>query len=119
MESSTRGYISQSIDLSLTPPKTPELQTTKTVFHNWPEPETEPEIGRDLGAGSHSFENDGFDAIQAPPFALSVQEALLLHGPKQPYTHILNQPIPQPENDREMLVAIEAIGLNPIDWKAP
>ncbi|PQE03591.1 oxidoreductase zinc-binding dehydrogenase family protein [Rutstroemia sp. NJR-2017a BVV2] len=113
------SYISQSIDLSLTPPKTPELKTTKAVFHNWPEPETEPEIERGDQGGSHSFGNNGIHGTQEPPFALSVQEALLLHGPKQPYTHILNQPIPQPENDREMLVAIEAIGLNPIDWKAP
>ncbi|PQE06225.1 oxidoreductase zinc-binding dehydrogenase family protein [Rutstroemia sp. NJR-2017a BBW] len=119
MESSTRGYISQSIDLSLTPPKTPELKTTKAVFHNWPEPETKPEVDRGEQGGSHSFGNDGIHGTQEPPFALSVQEALLLHGPKQPYTHILNQPIPQPENDREMLVAIEVIGLNPIDWKAP
>ncbi len=44
---------------------------------------------------------------------------LLLHGPKQRYTHTKNHPVPSLKNDREMLVEVEVVGLNPIDWKAP
>lgn len=47
------------------------------------------------------------------------QEVLLLHGAKQRYTHTIQQAIPKPQNAHEMLVQVQVIGLNPIDWKAP
>jgi hypothetical protein len=47
------------------------------------------------------------------------QDVLLLHAPKQPYALTRKQSIPEVKDDREMLVKIQAIGLNPIDWKAP
>ena len=47
------------------------------------------------------------------------QTALLLHGPKQRYQLASKHEIPSLKNDREMLVKVHAIGLNPIDWKAP
>jgi hypothetical protein len=47
------------------------------------------------------------------------QDVLLLHGAKQRYAHTPKQSIPRPKNDREMLVQVKVIGLNPIDWKAP
>lgn len=47
------------------------------------------------------------------------QEVLLLHGPKQRYVHTKDYEIPVPKDEKEMLVKIQAIGLNPIDWKAP
>lgn len=47
------------------------------------------------------------------------QSALLLHGAKQDYELIDNHPVPEVERDSEILVENRAIGLNPIDWKAP
>ncbi|PGH27889.1 hypothetical protein AJ80_00439 [Polytolypa hystricis UAMH7299] len=52
-------------------------------------------------------------------FHLTHQEVLLLHAPKQRYQHTERHQIPLPKNEREMLVKVQAIGLNPIDWKAP
>lgn len=57
-------------------------------------------------------DHDDFDVLQQ-------QEVLLLHGPKQRYAHTRDQAIPGLKNDREMLVKVQVIGLNPIDWKAP
>ena len=50
---------------------------------------------------------------------VGVQEVLLLHGPKQRYAHTKKHPIRSLKDDREMLVKVEVVGLNPIDWKAP
>ncbi|KAL3419899.1 alcohol dehydrogenase GroES-like domain-containing protein [Phlyctema vagabunda] len=50
---------------------------------------------------------------------LQQQSVLLLHGVKQRYVYTTNQDIPKLQNENEMLVRVEAIGLNPIDWKAP
>lgn len=47
------------------------------------------------------------------------QEVLLLHGPKQRYIHTKDYEIPASNTETEMLVKVQAIGLNPIDWKAP
>lgn len=47
------------------------------------------------------------------------QAALLLHAPKQRYTHVEKHDVPEIRHDREMLVKVHAVGLNPIDWKAP
>ncbi|CAK7562983.1 MAG: hypothetical protein SEPTF4163_000839 [Sporothrix epigloea] len=47
------------------------------------------------------------------------QQVLLLHAPKEPYRLTKNYSIPAIVRDRELLVRTRAIGLNPIDWKAP
>lgn len=47
------------------------------------------------------------------------QSILLLYAPKQPYTVVDNYPVPKLKNEDEVLVKTCAIGLNPIDWKAP
>ncbi|KAK2593092.1 hypothetical protein QQS21_009222 [Conoideocrella luteorostrata] len=49
----------------------------------------------------------------------STQTVLLLHGPKQNYDIIEGYPVPELQHDSEILVSNRAIGLNPIDWKAP
>jgi hypothetical protein len=111
-------YKSQSIEESLTPPKTPPTSELSSEFvHSWPEPETVPEVIPQKNQSKYTFEE-----IQLPAgddFIVLHQEVLLLHGPKQKYAYTTEQPVPKLENDREMLVAVHAVGLNPIDWKAP
>ena len=46
------------------------------------------------------------------------QRAALLRGPKLPYEVIEDHPTPQLQNEHEVLIRVEAIGLNPIDWKS-
>jgi hypothetical protein len=108
MAAPSQLYISQSLEL-LTPPKTPPEDH---VIHSWPEPETErEEIDFEIPWNVRPEYADGFNVPH--------QEVLLLHGPKQKYAHTREQPIPSLKNDREMLVEVEVVGLNPIDWKAP
>ncbi|GAA6012170.1 hypothetical protein JCM11491_001772 [Sporobolomyces phaffii] len=45
------------------------------------------------------------------------QSALLVHGPRQRY-ELASIPLPTLRSDDEVLVRIEAIGLNPVDWKS-
>lgn len=47
------------------------------------------------------------------------QTILLLYGPRQPYKLVDDYPVPQLQNETEVLVLNHTIGLNPIDWKAP
>lgn len=47
------------------------------------------------------------------------QTVLLLHAAKQPYQLTEDYPVPQLEEEHDVLVRTQAIGLNPIDWKAP
>ncbi|KAK3312890.1 chaperonin 10-like protein [Apodospora peruviana] len=47
------------------------------------------------------------------------QRVLLLHAARQPYQLTENYPVPKLEGEHEVLVKAQAIGLNPIDWKAP
>ncbi|KAF2815376.1 GroES-like protein, partial [Mytilinidion resinicola] len=49
----------------------------------------------------------------------SSQTILLLNEVKTPYTLTPDYPIPVPQNDDEILIRTQVIGLNPIDWKAP
>lgn len=106
-------YKSQSIEQSATPPETPPHENISTQpVHAWPEPETAPEdLGRKRRKTRMKEEVDEFNVPH--------QEVLLLHAPKQQYAHTRRQPIPELRNDREMLVAVDVVGLNPIDWKAP
>jgi hypothetical protein len=49
----------------------------------------------------------------------TVQSALQLHAIRQPYEVSNNQPLPKIQHNSELLIKVQAIGLNPIDWKAP
>ncbi|EAQ90411.1 hypothetical protein CHGG_02346 [Chaetomium globosum CBS 148.51] len=53
------------------------------------------------------------------PITPETQTVLLLHGARQPYQLTENHPVPSFKDDREILVRTQAIGLNPMDWKAP
>ncbi|EOA88033.1 uncharacterized protein SETTUDRAFT_160546 [Exserohilum turcica Et28A] len=48
-----------------------------------------------------------------------IQRALLLHGVRQPYVTSRDTKVPGVHHDYELLVKVNAAGLNPIDWKAP
>ncbi|KAE8445443.1 hypothetical protein EG329_013456 [Mollisiaceae sp. DMI_Dod_QoI] len=112
-------YRSQSLELSLTPPETPPGQERQAkIIHNWPEPDVALEedparkrIKLVQSSGEVLAEINDFDVVE--------QDVLLLHAPKQRYAHTKKHPVPSIENDREMLVAVDVVGLNPIDWKAP
>ncbi|KAL2075958.1 hypothetical protein VTL71DRAFT_901 [Oculimacula yallundae] len=107
-------YKSQSIEQSLTPPETPPYDKQSTQpLHPWPEPETAPEevVRKKRKTVAEDVSTEEFD--------LTHQDVLLLHAPKQRYEHTKQQPIPELITDREMLVEVEVVGLNPIDWKAP
>ncbi|GAA5911620.1 zinc-binding alcohol dehydrogenase family protein [Sporobolomyces salmoneus] len=45
------------------------------------------------------------------------QSALLVHGPRQKY-QLSSIPVPSLKSDDEVLVRVEAIGLNPVDYKS-
>lgn len=118
MSTPAKNYISQSLDQMLTPPKTPISECELPLFHSWPEPETEPEEPQGPifefpweYKNNPTGDDEGFKARN--------QEVLLLHGPKQKYKHTREHPIPELDKDHDMLVEVEVIGLNPIDWKAP
>ena len=49
----------------------------------------------------------------------SSQRQLLIHAPKESYKIVEDAPIPTPSNNREAIIQIQTIGLNPIDWKSP
>jgi len=55
---------------------------------------------------------DEFIKLDAPQ-----QDVLLLHGPRQKYSLEKAQQIPELRADREILIQVLAVGLNPIDWK--
>jgi len=48
-----------------------------------------------------------------------VQPALKLHAIRQPYEVSADHALPSIQHDSELLVKVQAVGLNPIDWKAP
>ena len=48
----------------------------------------------------------------------SHQTVLILHGARQDYMLQNSYPVPQLKDDRELLVRIGYIGLNPLDWKS-
>jgi hypothetical protein len=117
-------YISQAIGQSITPPKTPtELSEGNQFFHHWPEPETFPENDLDSTFGNYKEHESVKDANSTTgddvEFNVTHQDVLLLHASRQRYSYTKQQPVPQLTDEREMLVAVEAVGLNPIDWKAP
>ena len=95
---------------SLTPPQTPPWER-QVLVHSWPEPEFVPEET----VPERQYKNGRIESWHGD----DVQEVLLLHGVRQRYALTKAHPRPSIEDEREMLVAVEVIGLNPIDWKAP
>jgi hypothetical protein len=63
--------------------------------------------------------DNGFEQREQAVVIPVDQSALLLHATKQPYSVKECYEIPALKNDSELLVSVEAVGLNPIDWKAP
>lgn len=61
----------------------------------------------------------GTPTSMTPVTVPQTQTILLLYGPKQPYTLVRDYPVPKLQAESEVLVKTRAIGLNPIDWKAP
>lgn len=47
------------------------------------------------------------------------QTALQLHAIRQPYAVSTDHEIPAVQHDHELLLRVNAAGLNPIDWKSP
>ena len=47
------------------------------------------------------------------------QSALLLKGFREEYTLVTDHDVPSITHKGEILIKVSAIGLNPIDWKAP
>lgn len=62
--------------------------------------------------GNSHGHNDEFLKLSTPQ-----QDVLMLHGPRQRYSLEKAQEIPELKHDREMLIQVLAIGLNPVDWK--
>ncbi|KAL9067672.1 MAG: hypothetical protein Q9161_006754 [Pseudevernia consocians] len=58
--------------------------------------------------------DDAFQHLPKPQ-----QDILQLHGPRQKYCLEKAGEIPELRSDREILVQVVAIGLNPVDWKGP
>ena len=63
-----------------------------------------------------SHENTQESPIFTPD---SKHEQLLLYEPKQEFTLVKDGSIPQLQDEREMLIKVTVLGLNPIDWKGP
>ncbi|KAM3424749.1 hypothetical protein BST61_g6733 [Cercospora zeina] len=64
------------------------------------------------GTRSPAVAQDEFLRLDAPQ-----QDLLLLHGPRQKYKLEKSSSIPELQGDREILIQVLAIGLNPVDWK--
>lgn len=56
--------------------------------------------------------------VDLPLGNTKTQRALILRGLKQRYELVDDWPFPQLQRPNDVLVRIEAIGLNPIDWKS-
>lgn len=115
-------YTPQCIDqafYSPMPMTSPWFSGRLGIFSTWPEPETVPEQEYlDIPADFWDAVTPSSETIKDPEPNYVDQDVLLLHGAKQRYT-LSRCPIPELENEREMLVEVQVIGLNPIDWKAP
>lgn len=59
------------------------------------------------------------EPVMAPINVPETQSILLLYGPREPYKLVEEYPVPELKSENEVLVKTSAIGLNPIDWKAP
>jgi hypothetical protein len=77
-----------------------------------------PDLERPLHNKRRKIAN-GFRRREEANAVPTAQSALLLHGIRQPYSITTGYEIPTLQDDTELLVKVEAVGLNPIDWKAP
>ncbi|KAK3348551.1 chaperonin 10-like protein [Neurospora tetraspora] len=68
-----------------------------------------------IGSGINGTSTTDMEPLPTP----EEQTVLLLHAAKQPYQLTEDYPVPQLEGEHDVLVRTQAIGLNPIDWKAP
>jgi hypothetical protein len=109
--------LDQSLEQSLTPPKTPTTEKDAKLVHPWPEPDAAPE--EEARVKRRKTTKGELTVTEVPGFDVAHQEVLLLHGKKERYAHTKQHPVPELKDDREMLVAVGVVGLNPIDWKAP
>lgn len=76
------------------------------------------------GSLSRSKSNEPQPEMDQPPSQQPLvlpktQTVLLLHAARQPYDLTEDYPVPELRDDHEVLVRTRAIGLNPVDWKAP
>jgi hypothetical protein len=64
--------------------------------------------------------SDAISPVRMAPIVVPESQAvLLLRGPRQSYELVEHYPTPELHAGSEVLVKTRAIGLNPIDWKAP
>lgn len=61
----------------------------------------------------------GFQRAEGAVISPTAQSVLLLHAIRQPYDFTQDYTVPALKHDTELLVKVGAVGLNPIDWKAP
>lgn len=115
-------YIPQCIDQSFSSPRpvaSSWFLERVEVFSTWPEPETVPEEEYlDNAVDFSDLLSLTYDTAKHAGQNQRDQDALLLHAAKQRYAYT-RCPVPELKDEREMLVEVQAIGLNPIDWKAP
>ncbi|KAK3317531.1 chaperonin 10-like protein [Cercophora scortea] len=84
-----------------------------------PTPSANPSTEQVVGATAAVTVTPEVEQEQSPLPTPETQTVLLLHAARQPYQLTENYPVPQVQGEHEVLVRTQAIGLNPIDWKAP
>lgn len=110
-------YRSQSLEQSLTPPKTPTSEKELKSARPWSGSEDDVEESNPKKRRKTTAKQEV--EVEVVGFDIEHQEVLLLHGKKQRYAHTKKYAVPELKGEREMLVKVDVIGLNPIDWKAP
>jgi hypothetical protein len=80
------------------------------------ETEDEERVGASEQTVSLDFQRERLPLRYEVP---KLQERLLLHGKKQRYQVDHTYQVPYPIEAHEILIKIQYVGLNPIDWKAP
>lgn len=69
--------------------------------------------------GRRSQNKASEDAVEEIAAVPPSQTVFLLHGPREEYRIVDDFPVPTLISIDEVLIKTKAIGLNPIDWKAP
>ncbi|KAF1943942.1 GroES-like protein [Clathrospora elynae] len=64
-------------------------------------------------------EQDEFQCVEGEFPSPRVQSALMLHAIRQPYELSTDHEVPVVQHNHELLLKVNAVGLNPIDWKGP
>jgi hypothetical protein len=78
---------------------------------------TKPDLQRSPQQKRRKTDN-AFEQKEEEPAIPLAQSALFLHAVRQPYS-IGDHSVPSIHKEVEVLIRVEAAGLNPIDWKAP